>query len=334
MLKPLIIGHRGARSYCPENTLPAYKYALENNVDMVDLDVVATADKVLIAYHDLVINPDILCDASGNYLADNKEELIKDAIAHSSLEQYLIKNYTLKELQDKYRVKLNHKSSYAGFFPLQQDIFDTLIPSMQEVVDYVNVLTNSTMSFQVEIKNDLDNKNYTYSHIELAKLLYDFITINNLSERIKIQAFDWRILLELNRLEPQIKTAYLVAYDFKDNWLKWFSASDVIIKASEFIRDEWKLLGISNLDDLNIDNNILYLIKYLGGYSYEPEDNELTKEQIDLAHSLGLKVYVWTWPEHSGFVTNSDVIKRLSGWGIDGFIADDPETVRNLLIKV
>lgn len=331
MTTPLIIGHRGARAHCPENTLPAYKYAIEHHVDMVDLDVVATKDRILIAYHDLVINPNILCDTLGNYIAKNKEEFLKNTRTQNNVEQYLIKNHTLKELQSNYRVKLNRNSNYARFFEKQQDIPNTLIPSMQEVVDYIDDLTDSKMMYQVEIKNNLNNPNDTYSYLELALLMYDFIKKNNLAQRIKIQAFDWQILIELNRLEPQIKTAYLVAYDFKSTWLGLFHDTNVIIKASEFVTKHGAEFGIRNLDDLNLGDNILYLIKYLGAYSYEPEDNELTKGQIDLAHAIGLKVYVWTWPEHSGFVTNKSVIQRLNSWKIDGFIADDPVAVRKLL---
>lgn len=331
MHKIEVIGHRGARSYFPENTIPAYDFAIKSGVDMIDLDVVATKDKVLICYHDLIINPDILCDISGNYLAKSKKEFIKHLLITNTIDNYLIKNLTLQELQNSYRVKLNSNSPYASYFPKQKDIPGIKISSLQDIVDYVNHMTSSTMPLQVEIKNNLDNYDYSYSFSELAVLLYDFILKNNLIERIKIQAFDWRILLELNKLEPKIKTAYLVDYTFKSNWQRWFANSNIIIKAYEFIKNKGQQLNIYNLDDFNVNDKILYLIKYLGAYSYEPEDNELTKNQVDLSHDLSIKVYVWTWPEHSGFVTRIEVIQRLSNWGIDGFITDDPIMVKNLL---
>lgn len=366
MYKPLIIGHRGSRCHYPENTLPAYKYAVEINVDMVDVDVVVTKDKVLLVYHDLVINPDILCDLSGNYLARSKKEFRNKLAESGEIDKYLIKNLTLAELQSLYEVKLNRNSSYAKFFPEQQNVPNTRLSSLQEVVDYVNNLmrssetqsaslfnkmdprrshydscrqmptnsTNSTMSFQVEIKNDLEHPEYSYSYQELALLLYAFIIKNNLVERIKIQAFDWRILIELNRLEPKIKTAYLVAYDFKNNWQSWFHCSEVLQKANIFMRTNGASVNINALDDFNHGANILYLIKALGGYSYEPEDSELVEAEVILAHSLGLKVFVWTWPEHSGFVINESLVKQLYSWQIDGFITDDPLLLFNILKRL
>ncbi|MCX8515094.1 MAG: glycerophosphodiester phosphodiesterase family protein, partial [Burkholderiales bacterium] len=56
-----IIGHRGCRAYLPENSIPAVEHAILAGVDYVDIDVNLTQDHVLIAYHDNIINPDIIC---------------------------------------------------------------------------------------------------------------------------------------------------------------------------------------------------------------------------------------------------------------------------------
>ena len=51
----LIIGHRGAPTLNPENTIPSFQAALKNNVDGLELDVQLTKDKQLIIYHDFYI---------------------------------------------------------------------------------------------------------------------------------------------------------------------------------------------------------------------------------------------------------------------------------------
>ena len=48
----LRVGHRGARAYAPENTLPSFKKALEIGVDAVELDVRKTKDKQIVVIHD------------------------------------------------------------------------------------------------------------------------------------------------------------------------------------------------------------------------------------------------------------------------------------------
>ena len=49
---PLIIGHRGASGYLPENTLEAYQLAITQGAEAIEPDLISTKDGVLIARHD------------------------------------------------------------------------------------------------------------------------------------------------------------------------------------------------------------------------------------------------------------------------------------------
>lgn len=50
--RPLIIAHRGARKYAPENSIPAFKKAIELGIDGVEFDVMSTCDGVPVVVHD------------------------------------------------------------------------------------------------------------------------------------------------------------------------------------------------------------------------------------------------------------------------------------------
>jgi glycerophosphoryl diester phosphodiesterase len=50
--RPLILGHRGASAYAPENTLAAFNLAFELGADGIELDVALTQDNVPIVIHD------------------------------------------------------------------------------------------------------------------------------------------------------------------------------------------------------------------------------------------------------------------------------------------
>jgi glycerophosphoryl diester phosphodiesterase len=62
---PLLIGHRGARRYAPENTITAFDLALTHGCDGIEFDVRVTADGRAIVCHDPRISR--LDVASSNY---------------------------------------------------------------------------------------------------------------------------------------------------------------------------------------------------------------------------------------------------------------------------
>ncbi|HEY1406463.1 MAG TPA: glycerophosphodiester phosphodiesterase family protein [Spirochaetota bacterium] len=51
-----LIAHRGDSRSAPENTLPAFRLALQEHVDMVELDSRVTADDVLVIIHDATLD--------------------------------------------------------------------------------------------------------------------------------------------------------------------------------------------------------------------------------------------------------------------------------------
>ncbi len=50
--KPLIIAHRGASAVVPENTLAAFRAAIEIGADGIEFDVRLTNDKTVVVFHD------------------------------------------------------------------------------------------------------------------------------------------------------------------------------------------------------------------------------------------------------------------------------------------
>src|ERR1044071_8691962 len=52
-------GHRGARAMRPENTIPAFEYAIAAGVDVLELDMAVTRDNVVVVSHDPSLEPPI-----------------------------------------------------------------------------------------------------------------------------------------------------------------------------------------------------------------------------------------------------------------------------------
>lgn len=54
--QPAIFAHRGASAYAPENTLAAFKLAVEQNADAIELDAKLTADGQVVVIHDQTVD--------------------------------------------------------------------------------------------------------------------------------------------------------------------------------------------------------------------------------------------------------------------------------------
>jgi len=313
-----VYGHRGARAFAPENSLLAYATALKIGVDWVDMDVGISQDGQVVVYHDMWLNPDFT-SLNGKFFAASNKEFLQQMGGNRQelIRSYLLKNLTFKQLQDYDIGLLNPQSSYKDYFPNQLAVKNTRIPSLQQVIDYVDRSTHKQVMYQIEIKNDATPNSYTVTAKEFARKVYNILQHNNLVARAEIQAFDWNVLYELQKLNKNIKTAYLIGYDEID-------ATD----ESKF-KQHGLLSGGKLLKDYH--NSLPYMVKSLGGSCYEPEDVMLTKADLDEAHRLGLKVVVWTWPEHSGGIFNDKLIDKLIAWGVDGIITDDPARLNAML---
>ena len=71
--KPLVIAHRGSRLLYPENTLFAFKSAVNLGVDMLEMDVRLTRDGKLTVHHDSTI--DRTSDGTGRVIDYRYDEL-------------------------------------------------------------------------------------------------------------------------------------------------------------------------------------------------------------------------------------------------------------------
>ena len=168
-----VYGHRGARSLAPECTIPSYQTGLQLGVDWVDADIGMTADGVIVVYHDLWLNPDI-SSRQGVFWATSKEAF-KEAHAENfeeAVQPYLIRNLTLAELRQFEAGVLNPNSSYGRYFPEQVAVPGTSIPTLQEVIDFVEKKSNRHVNFQIEIKNNPNVPHWTSRPQEFAQALY------------------------------------------------------------------------------------------------------------------------------------------------------------------
>ncbi len=68
-----IQGHRGARGLMPENTIPAFKKAIDLGVTTLELDVVISKDHQVVVSHEPFMNHNIALDSFGNEISPEDE---------------------------------------------------------------------------------------------------------------------------------------------------------------------------------------------------------------------------------------------------------------------
>lgn len=92
---PLIIAHRGASGYRPENTLAAFTHAVELGAEWIETDLVSTRDGVLVTRHENEISgtTDV---ASRNEFAARRTTRMVDGEAHTG---WFTEDFTLDELK-------------------------------------------------------------------------------------------------------------------------------------------------------------------------------------------------------------------------------------------
>ena len=95
VVKPLVIGHRGASGYRPEHTLAAYRLAVQQGADAFDVDVVSSRDHELVVVHDVEIGG-VTDVAEHAEFADRKTTKAVNGITSTG---WFVDDFTLTELK-------------------------------------------------------------------------------------------------------------------------------------------------------------------------------------------------------------------------------------------
>lgn len=186
-------GHRGARALRPENTLPAFEYALAQGVDVLELDLQVTGDDVLVVMHDAHVNLEI-CDRP-----------LKKAAPGA----FVVRAHTYRELQVfDCGVKRNPR------FARQELVPETRVPRLSEVFDLVKRTDTEVarrVRFNIETKRVPGKPEESVSASRFAELVVEAVRAAGMTERVVIQSFDHLVLREVKAREPKLKLAALVA---------------------------------------------------------------------------------------------------------------------------
>jgi glycerophosphoryl diester phosphodiesterase len=177
----LVHGHRGARARFPENTLPAFEYAIRAGVDAIEMDLAVTKDDVLVVSHDPQLNAQICRAPAGSPVV----------IRQLALEQ--LRCWDCGSLQNPN-------------FPKQTPVPGTRIPTLDEVL---SLASSGRVHCNIEIKSFPERPDLTPAPRRFAELLLEAIHRHKLASLVIVQSFDFRTLQAMHGLAPEIRLSAL-----------------------------------------------------------------------------------------------------------------------------
>ena len=287
-------GHRGARGLAPENTLAAFRRALAIGVTTLEMDLAVTRDGVLVISHDAFLNPDLVRTSDGRWLAQ------KGPAIHV---------LTLDELKRYDIGRIDPQSSYAAQFPAQQAADGERFPTFAEVIDLVKA-SGKPVRLNIETKISPVEPAQTVDPATFAQLVANAVRDAGIAERVTVQSFDWRTLVEIRQRAPSIPTACLtIETESNDN-----------VKPAADGPSPWT----AGFDLRALGGSVPQLAHAAGCAIWSPFWRNATRARIDQAHALGLQVLPWTVNEPADMA-------RLIDARVDGIISDYPDRLRRVM---
>lgn len=192
-----IEGHRGARGYVPENTIPSFIKGLELGADTVELDVVISKDNKVVVSHDPYFSSVISSDKNGQPItADKQKDYILYKMNYDEIKMFDVGSRGNKDFPEQIKMKV--------YKPLLSDVF-------AEVGKYAKKNKIKNLRYNIEIKSapEGDGTNHP-APAEFAKLVYDVILKNKMQNNVIVQSFDVRPLQELRKMPVKLPLALLV----------------------------------------------------------------------------------------------------------------------------
>ena len=285
--------HRGGRGLAPENTLAAFRLAMELGVNTLETDLAMTRDGVLVLSHDPYLNPAFVRGPDGQWLG-NKGSAIFD-LSFDELSRYDIG-------------RLNPAHNYGKNFPSQKPADGERFASLEQLFALVRA-SGKNYRFNLETKITPDNPQETPNPERFASALVDSIHRAGLQRRASIQSFDWRTLVHVKKIAPHIRTVCLTID----------APGMSTVQASPGQASRWHA-GFKLSDYGGV---MPAMIKAAGCDVWSMFWRNLTPQLLAQAHSYGLAVIPWT-------VNETRDLQTLITMGVDGLITDYPDRLLQL----
>lgn len=191
-----IQGHRGARGKMPENTLPAFIYALDQGVTTLELDVVISKDKQVVVSHEPWMDPTKCYQPNDSKLKEDfKEAYNIYRLNYSEIKQFDCGTVPSSRFPEQIKMK--------AVKPLLVDV-------IKAVERHTKGVTHYEVNYNIEIKSVEKTDEIFHPNVkEFSDLVFETVDQYLPWERVIIQSFDIRVLQYWHKKHPTVTLAYL-----------------------------------------------------------------------------------------------------------------------------
>jgi glycerophosphoryl diester phosphodiesterase len=193
-----IEGHRGARGWMPENTIPSFIKAIELGADTLELDVVISRDNKIVVSHDQWFSSVISLDKNGKPIpADRQMDFNIYKMNYAEVKQFDVGSLGNKDFPNQQKMKV--------YKPLLKELF-------KEINKYLKKNNLRPVRYNIEIKSSVQGDNIFHPVPSVfAKMVYDEIIKSKMEKYVIIQSFDVRPLQELKKYSVKLPISFLVS---------------------------------------------------------------------------------------------------------------------------
>jgi len=190
-----IQGHRGCRGLLPENSLPAFKRAIDLGVDTLELDVIISKDKHVVISHEPYLNHEIVLNLDGALISKTVE-----------------KSFNLYEMTYEEIKQYDCGSKPHPRFP-DQDHLKVYKPTLKELFQLAETL-NPEIKYNIEIKSTPEDYE-VFSPVpqEFVYLVLKTLNEAKVANQTNLQSFDLNVLEAIKQQQPSMQVALLVDED-------------------------------------------------------------------------------------------------------------------------
>ena len=193
-----IQGHRGARGYLPENSIPGFVLALEQGAEVLEFDLCVSRDSQLVVNHEPWLNKKICLDPQGNPIENEDDWKL------FSMDMETIRGCDCGSLGNP-RFPTQVKRSVSR-------------PALWEVVQVAEMIRtkgdSAKVRYNIEIKFEEGGEGIYHPTAEqFASLVIGELLELGIYDRTTVQSFSAEVLEALHALDPKLSTSWLVEDD-------------------------------------------------------------------------------------------------------------------------